>query len=171
MLATTDPPLKMAWDERGNPVVQNPDTSTVLEAFRRLDFRVVVEQFLTDTAREADIVLPAKTLFEQSDVIGAYWHPYIQLKQKVLDPPGQVKPESEIYRLLAERFDMPSDVVDAAIPGPGDTDIDVWLEAKMAPFDGLSLELLRLVPVLAPGHEEVAFADLVFPTLSGKIEL
>jgi anaerobic selenocysteine-containing dehydrogenase len=171
MLATTDPPLKMAWVERGNPVVQNPDTSTVLEAFRRLDFRVVVEQFLTDTAREADIVLPAKTLFEQSDVIGAYWHPYIQLKQKVLDPPGQVKPESEIYRLLAERFDMPSDVVDAAIPGPGDTDIDVWLEAKMAPFDGLSLELLRLVPVLAPGHEEVAFADLVFPTLSGKIEL
>ncbi|NIR46520.1 MAG: molybdopterin-dependent oxidoreductase, partial [Gemmatimonadetes bacterium] len=65
------------------------------------DFRVVVEQFLTDTAREADIVLPAKTMFEQSDVIGAYWHPYIQLKQKVIEPPGEVKPESEVYRLLA----------------------------------------------------------------------
>ena len=45
MLATADPPLKMAWVERGNPVTQNPDTSTVLKAFRRLDFRVVVEQF------------------------------------------------------------------------------------------------------------------------------
>ena len=171
MLATTDPPLKMAWVERGNPVTQNPDTSTVLKAFRRLDFRVVVEQFLTDTAREADIVLPAKTLFEQSDVIGAYWHSYIQLKQKVLDPPGQVKPESEIYRLLAERLGLPSSVVDAAIPGPGDAEIDAWLEAKLAPFDGLSLELLGQGPVLAPGHEEVAFADLVFSTPSGKIEL
>ncbi len=169
MLATTDPPLKMAWVERGNPVIQNPDTSAVLEAFRRLDFRVVVEQFLRDTAREADIVLPAKTLFEQSDVIGAYWHPYIQLKQKVLDPPGQVKPESEIYRLLAERLGLPGDA--AAIPGPGDADIDAWLAARLAPFAGLSMELLRQGPVLAPGHEEVAFADLVFPTPSGRIEL
>ena len=171
MLAATDPPLKMAWVERGNPVTQNPDTSTVLEAFRRLDFRVVVEQFLTDTAREADIVLPAKTLFEQSDVIGAYWHPYIQLKQKVLDPPGQVKPETEVYRLLAERLGLPADVVDAAIPGPGDAEVDAWLEAKLAPFAGLNLERLRQGPVLAPGHQEVAFADLVFPTPSGRIEL
>ena len=50
------------------------------EAFRALDFRVVVDQFLTDTAREADIVLPAKSMFEQTDVIGAYWHPYLQLR-------------------------------------------------------------------------------------------
>ena len=41
-----DPPLKMAWVERGNPVTQNPDTETVLEAFRALEFRVVVEQIV-----------------------------------------------------------------------------------------------------------------------------
>ncbi|UCD24196.1 MAG: molybdopterin-dependent oxidoreductase, partial [Gemmatimonadota bacterium] len=66
MLATKDPPLRMAWVERGNPVTQNPETNTVLEAFRALEFRVVVDQFMTDTAREADLVLPAKTMFEQS---------------------------------------------------------------------------------------------------------
>ena len=90
MLATSDPPLRMAWVERGNPITQNPESHTVLEAFRGLDFRVVVDQFMTDTAREADIVLPAKSMFEQSDVIGAYWHAYVQLKQKVIDPPGEI---------------------------------------------------------------------------------
>ncbi|MBM3790416.1 MAG: hypothetical protein FJW35_08710, partial [Acidobacteria bacterium] len=57
VLATRDPELKMVWVERGNPVAQNPETHTVLRAFRSLEFRVVVDQFMTDTAREADIVL------------------------------------------------------------------------------------------------------------------
>ncbi len=61
----------MAWVERGNPIPQNPETPTVLRAFRALEFRVVVDEFLTDTAREADVVLPAKSMFEQTDVIGA----------------------------------------------------------------------------------------------------
>jgi anaerobic selenocysteine-containing dehydrogenase len=171
MLDQGDPPLKMAWVERGNPIPQNPDTNSVLEAFRALDFRVVVEQFLTDTAREADIVLPAKTLFEQADVIGAYWHPYIQLKAKVLDPPGEVKPESEVYRLLAERLGLPTGDVDRRIPGPGDDDIDAWLQDKVSAVPGLDMEKLRVGPVLPPGYRPVAFEDLTFPTPSGRIEI
>lgn len=171
MLAANDPPLKMIWVERGNPVSQNPETATVLRAFRGLEFRVVVEQFMTDTAREADIILPAKTMFEQSDVIGAYWHPYVQLKQKVLEPPGEVKPETEIYRLLAQRLDIPAADIAARIPGPSDAEIDAWLEKKLQPFPGLSLDRLRDGPVIAPGNEEVAFSNLAFPTPSGRIEL
>jgi anaerobic selenocysteine-containing dehydrogenase len=171
MLAQKDPPLKMIWVERGNPVTQNPETHTVLNAFRSLDFRVVVEQFFTDTAREADIVLPAKTLFEQSDVIGAYWHPYVQLKQKIIDPPGQVKPESEIYRLLALRLGFSPEDIAGKIPGPSDREINAFLEKKLEPFPDLSLEKLRQGPILAPGNQEVAFSDFKFPTPSGKIEL
>ncbi len=171
MLSTTDPPLKMAWVERGNPITQNPDTNTVLEAFRQLDFRVVVDQFMTDTAREADLILPAKTMFEQSDVIGAYWHPYIQLKQKALEPPGEVKPESQIYRLLAERLKLPAQAVTEAIPGPEDEDVNLWLEERLAPFEDLSLERLKKGAILAPGHQEIAFSDFRFATPSGRIEL
>ncbi len=171
MLAQADPPLRCAWVERGNPIPQNPETNTVLEAFRSLEFVVVVDQFLTDTAREADIVLPAKTMFEQSDVIGAYWHPYLQLKQKVLDPPGEVKPESEIYWLLARRMGFDEIAVQRSIPEPNDAAVDAYLAAKLAPFEGLTLERLRQGPVLPPGYQEVAFSDLVFPTPSGKIEL
>jgi anaerobic selenocysteine-containing dehydrogenase len=170
MLATNDPPLKMAWVERGNPVTQNPETNTVLEAFRALDFRVVVEQFLTDTAREADIVLPAKTMFEQSDVIGAYWHAYIQLKQKVIEVPGEVKPESEIYKLLAARLGL-AEAEDAGVFPVTDDEVEAFLEREMEPFPELTLDRLREGPLLAPGSQEVAFSDFAFPTPSGKIEL
>jgi len=171
MLDTRDPPLRMAWVERGNPVNQNPDTNTVLEAFRKLEFRVVVDQFLTDSAREADIVLPAKTMFEQTDVIGAYWHPYLQLKQKVIEPLGEVKPESEVYRLLAKRLGYPEDQLAGTFPGASDKEVERYLERKLEPFDGLSLDELRHGPVLPPDHQEVAFSDMVFPTSSGKIEI
>lgn len=171
MLAQTNPPLKMAWVERGNPITQNPETHTVLKAFNKLEFRVVVDQFYTDTALLADIILPAKSLFEQADVIGAYWHPYIQLKQKIFDPPGEVKPESEIYRLLAERLGFPADVIKQNFPGPTDKDIDAYLANRLSPFPGLTLERLKEGPILAPGTQEVAFADLKFNTPSGKIEL
>ena len=171
MLAATSPPLKAVWVERGNPVTQNPETNTVLSAFRSLDFRVVVEQFMTDTAREADIVLPAKTMFEQTDVIGAYWHPYIQLKQKVLEPPGEVKPESEIYWHLAHRLGLSTEDIASVIPGPADEDIERYLKQRLQPFPDLTLERLAEGPIIAPGHEEIAFSDFRFPTPSGKIEL
>ena len=161
----------MIWVERGNPVTQNPDTGKVIEAFRSLDFRVVVDQFMTDTAREADIVLPAKSMFEQSDVINAYWHHYIQLKQKLIDPPGEVKPETEIFRLLAGRLGLTDEQLMGRIPGPTDEEVDEFLEEKLSPFPGLSLEKLRNGPVPAPGSRDIAFDDLVFKTPSGKIEL
>ena len=172
MLATCDPPLRMAWVERGNPIPQNPETPTVLRAFRALEFRVVVDEFLTDTAREADVVLPAKSMFEQTDVIGAYWHDYLQLKQKVIEPPGEVKPESEVYRLLAERLGFPPEAVARELPGASDAEVEAFLEARLRAVDpSLTLDRLREGPVRAPGACDVAFADLRFPTPSGKIEL
>jgi len=171
MLEQRDPELRMSWVERGNPVTQNPETSRVLEAFRALDFRVVVDQFMTDTAREADIVLPAKTMFEQTDVINAYWHPYIQIKAKLIEPPGEVRPETEVYWHLAQRLGIPPDEIERTIPAPSDKAIEEWLELRLEPFPELSLERLRRGPVLAPGCEDVAWSDLVFPNPSGKIEL
>ncbi len=170
MLAQEDPALRVAWIERGNPIPQNPETHAVLRAFRALDFRVVVDEFLTDTAREADVVLPAKNLFEQTDVIGAYWHPYLQLRRKAMEPPPEVKPETEIYRLLGRRLGLAEEALAAALPGPSDAAVEAWLNERLAPL-GLSLASFSDGPVLSPAFAEVAFADLRFPTPSGKIEL
>jgi anaerobic selenocysteine-containing dehydrogenase/Fe-S-cluster-containing dehydrogenase component len=98
------PPVTAAWIEKGNPASQNPRSGTVRGALARLDLLVVVDQFMTDTARLAHYVLPAKTMFEEEDLVTAYWHPYLQLRAKVWDPPGEVKTETEIWRLLGERF-------------------------------------------------------------------
>ncbi|MCX6134321.1 MAG: molybdopterin-dependent oxidoreductase [Ignavibacteriales bacterium] len=171
MLRTKDPALKMIWVERGNPVAQNPDTNLTLEAFRKLDFRVVVEQFMTDTALEADIVLPAKNMFEQSDIIGSYWNPYVQLKPKILEPAGEVKPETEIYYELARKLGFSSAEIARHLPEPGDESIQAFLNERLRAFPGLRWEDLQQGPVLAPGVEEIAFSDLKFATLSGKIEL
>jgi anaerobic selenocysteine-containing dehydrogenase len=170
MMAQRDPPLRFAWVERGNPLAQNPETHKVREAFRALALSVVVDQFITDTALEADIVLPAKSMFEQTDVIGAYWHPYLQLRPKVLNPPGEVRPETEIFRALARMLKLDCAALDQIIPGPGDVEVRAWLERRLAPL-GLSLEDFADGPVPAPGAEEVVFADHVFPTPSGKVEL
>ncbi len=170
MLAQQDPPLRVAWVERGNPLSQNPDTKTVREAFRRLAFRVVVDERLTDTAREADLVLPSKSLFEQSDVIGAYWHAYLQLRQKVIEPPGEVLPETDLYRALGPRLGLSAEDLGAILPAPGDVGVEAWMQARLDPL-GITLDDLRVGPVLAPGTEEVAFADGCFTTPSGKVEL
>ncbi len=171
MQAVKSPKLKMAWVERGNPVAQNPDTNETIRAFRKLEFVVVVEQFMTDTALEADLILPAKSMFEQSDIIGSYWNPYIQLKQKVIDPPGEVKPETEIYYLLANKLRFSQEDIDSYIPFPDDKSTDDWLANYLKDHDGLSLEVLKEGPVMAPGIQHVAFSDMNFNTPSGKIEL
>ena len=112
-----DPGIKVAWIERGNPVTQLPGSSDVIRALKTIPFKVVVDQFMTDSAAMADIVLPAKGIFEQADVISSYWNPYVQFKPAIIDSPGEVMPESEIYFRLAGKMGM--DVNGAGgIPAP-----------------------------------------------------
>jgi len=171
MLATKNPELKMLWCERANPVTQNPDTNNVLKAIRNLEFRVVVEQFMTDTAKEADIILPAKNMFEQSDIIGSYWNPYIQLKPKVVEPAGEVKPETEIYWHLAKRMNFSEKEIAENLLEPNNEAVESFLKETIKKYPELDWEKLKEAPQLANNHEEIAFSDFIFPTPSGKIEL
>jgi anaerobic selenocysteine-containing dehydrogenase len=169
MLKTTAPELKAAWIERGNPMLQSPDSVAVRKAFEGIGFKVVVEQFMTDTAKIADIILPAKDLFEQSDIIGSYWSPYVQFKPKVIDSPGEVMPETEIYYHLAKNMNLNID--NSLLPEPGNINIEKWLESRIKGYAHLTLDDLKKGPVLAPGLQEIAWSDMKFETPSGKIEL
>ena len=171
MLKLSNPELKMAWVERGNPITQNPDSNKVKKAFRKLDYVVVVEQFMTDTAQEANIVLPAKSMFEQSDIISSYWNPYVQLRRKVIEPIGEVKPETEIYYHLSKKMGFDNTEIEKNIPFPSDEAIEQWLSNLLKPFPSITLEKLKEGPVLTPVLQEIAFSDFIFNTPSGKIEL
>jgi len=169
LLRMRDPKIKAAWIERGNPMLQSPDSKSVAEAFTKMEFKVVVDQFMTDTASLADIILPAKDMFEQSDIIGSYWSPYIQFKPKVLFPEGDIMPESEIYYHLAKHLGLEFD--NSSIPEPGNENIEKWLDNRIKGHSSLNLEDLRMGPVLAPGLQQIAYEDMKFKTPSDKIEL
>jgi anaerobic selenocysteine-containing dehydrogenase len=140
-----------------------------MKAFSKIRFKVVVEQFMTDTASIADVILPAKNMFEQTDIIGSYWSPYVQLKPKITNAPGEVLPESEIYFNLAQRLRLNTSV--SSIPEPGNSNIEEWLDNRIKGYSPLCLDDLRSGPVLAPGLQEIAYDDFRFTTRSGKIEL
>jgi anaerobic selenocysteine-containing dehydrogenase len=169
MLDAKDPDIKAGWIERGNPLLQSPDSNSVGRAFKQLEFTVVVEQFMTDTASIADLILPAKDMFEQSDILGSYWSPYVLFKPKVIRSPGEVLPESEIYYHLAKRMGLK--IGNDLIPEPGNDNIEKWLETRIRGYSKLTLNDLKKGPVLAPGLQHIAWEDLKFNTPSGKIEL
>lgn len=165
--ALKEPAIEVAWIERGNPVIQLPGSGEVRKALGSVPFKVVVEQFMTDTASMADIILPAKGIFEQADVVGSYWNPYAQYKPKVVDPPGEVLPESEIYWRLAQIMGFDSGA--AGIPDPGD--YDSWLAERISHTPGFVGEELMQKPVIPDQNEHPAYGNMKFETPSGRIEL
>jgi len=70
LLAIKDPGIEIAWIERGNPATQLPGSIEAIRALQAVPFKIVVEQFMNDTAALADIILPAKGIFEQADIVG-----------------------------------------------------------------------------------------------------
>lgn len=170
ILSQKDPELKMAWVERGNPISQNPNTNINIKAFRKLEFKVVVDQFMTDTAIEADIILPAKNMFEQSDIIGSYWNPYVQLKQKVVEPAGEVKPETDIYWELGHKLGFSKIDIERDLLKPGDESVNNFLQKKLDKFS-LKLDKLAQKPIIPTSNEDIVFNDFKFNTPSGKIEI
>ena len=155
------PPIRAAWIERGNPAAQNPAAHRLRDALARLDLVVVVDQFMTPTARLAHIVLPAKTLFEEEDLVTAYWHPYLQWRARIVPPPGEVRPETEIWRALCGRFGYDTSYFPA--------DREAFLQALLPDGCGFTLDDLKARPIDPSGNGGVAFADRRFPTPSGKV--
>jgi anaerobic selenocysteine-containing dehydrogenase len=105
-----DPPLKALVCWNSNPAAIAPDQERVLAGLRRDDlFTVVLEQFMTDTAAHADIVLPATTQLEHRDIVFSWGHHYLTWNEPAIEPLGEAKPNTETFRLIAERlgFDDP----------------------------------------------------------------
>ena len=122
------PPVTALLIQNTNPVSVAPDQETVKRGFAREDLFVCVhEQFITDTAKMADVVLPATMFVEHDDFYTAGGSQYILFGPKLIDPPGECRSNHEVICGLAERlgaehpgFAMtPRELVDATLQDSG----------------------------------------------------
>ena len=154
-----DPPVRglMVWN--ANPAVTQPNASLVRSGLAREDlFVVVVEQFMTDTARYADVILPSTTQLEHFDVQGAWGHHYISVNMPAIAPLGESKSHGEIMRLLAPRL---------GLTDPAFAETDEQIAASALPRAVTLAELkergfIKLSPprpVFGPGHNVVRIHD------------
>jgi len=164
ILAARDPEIRMVWVTCGNPVAMLPESETVAHALASRELTVVVDAFLTDTARTAHIVLPATTMLEDEDLVGAYGHHWIGAVRPVVAPPAGVLTDYGIVQELARRT------------GLGDEfsiDARTWRERLLSRVEGqgLTLDGLERGAMRNPLAPRVLFAERKFPTASGRVNL
>jgi len=161
-----------------NPAAIAPDQSQVLRGMARADlFTVVHEQFFTDTADYADILLPATTFLEHKDIQGAYGHYYVQISNQAIEPLGEARSNVWLFSELAQRTgfseacfrDTPDDLIAQALHEGGEQ--PVWIEGITEQSLNDAGGHIRLkFEAEADGGRFLPFASGGFKTPSGKVE-
>lgn len=167
-----DPPVKSLFVFGANPAAIAPNAGKIVRGLQREDlFTVIHELFMTDTAEYADIVLPAPSQLEQTDLHKGYGHTYLTYNRPAIAPRGECKSNWDVMRLLAETMGFD----EAWLQQEADDVIAEVLAATAADnaaLAGVTLERLKregTVPLTI--EEKVPFAGGRFPTPSGKVEL
>jgi len=184
-LLQADPPIEAIVVWNSNPLAVAPDSLRVRAGFQREDlFTVVIEQFMTDTADQADWVLPATTQLEHFDLHKTYGHRWWVVNTPAIAPLGQALPNSEIFRRLAAAlgFDDPclhesDEAVAASAYRLDDARLPVVMARAAADAGGRGPQAARaaLDAIVQQGYaklniSEAPFAQGGFPTPSGKVE-
>lgn len=164
-LLSLEPPVKSIFVYGCNPAVVAPAGNKVRTGLKRDDlFTVVHDLFLTETAKYADIILPATSSFESTDFYTSYWHHYIQLQQPVIEAFEEAKSNVDVFRLLAKGMNFTESAFE-------ETEADIIGQALDNPvnpyIEDISYETLREHHYLKAKAEFPAS----LPTPSGKIEL
>lgn len=169
-----DPPIKSLYVFAANPVTSAPNAGKIVEGLLREDvFTVVHEQFLTDTAHYADIVLPATTQLEQSDLHKAYGHRNLQYNQAAIAPLAEAKSNWDVMRLLAAGMGYTEPWLQESAEEAMRSILDAS-RAENPYLQGITFERLQAeatVPLHFTEETRIPFADGHFPTPSGKVEL
>ncbi|MFC3886311.1 molybdopterin-dependent oxidoreductase [Bacillus songklensis] len=164
ILTAKDPEIKMIMVTCGNPLSQVPDTNMVRKAFQSTETVVVIDHFMTDTAQEADYVLPTTTVFEETDIYySSMYHAYMNYGQAIVSPPGEAKSDLWIWTELAKRL------------GFGhyfDHSVDEFLKMGLGKLEakGYTLERLKEQKHLLLPVQEVPWKEKRFKTPTGKYE-
>jgi anaerobic selenocysteine-containing dehydrogenase len=193
LLEETDPPIRALYVYNSNPAGVAPDSNRVLAGLSRDDlFTVVHEQMMTDTARYADILLPATSQMECLDLMRAYGHLYLNLCQPAIPPLGESRANIDVLNALARAMGYEENAFDQT----AEQIIRAALDSNSPVLEGITYEYLqehgfarlktikesveRLASsVETPAQEQQSILNaqrltlnaLSFRTASGKVEL
>jgi anaerobic selenocysteine-containing dehydrogenase len=138
------PPVKAMLIQNTNPMTVAPEQALVRQGFARQDLFVAVhEQFMTETAQMADLVLPATMFMEHDDLYYGGGHQHISVGAKLIEPPGECRSNHEVLRGISRRvkavhpgFEMsPRELIDATLKKSGHGGIealeaDIWRDLQ-----------------------------------------
>lgn len=164
-LTQLEDPIHALFIWNGNPVLTMPDSGAIRRGLERDDlFTVVSEQFLTDTARYADVIFPAAMETEQLDAMPAWGHLWLGWNEPATEPRGEAVSNTELFRRLADAFgfDQP------------ELHLSDEEQLEMGLSDSVDLDALRsdgFVRVTSFPADHLPYADGGFHTPSGKAEL
>lgn len=161
-------PVRALWLSASNMFNQTAANRTraMSEVVPKLEFIVVVDQFLTDTAAVADIVLPAASIFEKNDLVAGM---FLQLQRQAVKPEGECKADFDIVAGIAERMGL-----GRYFDRPPEDYLREMIETNRSLLRGITLERLQhedAILLNRPPKPYVAFSDFKFKTASGRIEL
>ena len=160
-----DPSIKAIFVAYANPLTQSPDLKQTEDNFSKIKFKVVFEHFMTDTAQQADIVIPAAFVFEQEDLFAtSMYSPVLNYSQKAVNPPCGIMSEFEFYLKLAVKL---------GIKTLGFKNSKEYLEKSVQPLLNKLGQNKSLLPdqYLRIKENDIPWQDKVFDTPSGMIEL
>lgn len=172
ILAADDPPIEMIWVACRNTIQQNPEPQVCEKAFKETDLVVTVDQFMNETVKNSDIVLPCTTLFEHPDVNASYWHYWVSINEQAIEPLYETKSDLEIAMALSRKM---NELEPGSCTFPTDLTQEEWLakEFNDGIYDMLGIDdynELREEPKKA-NLSTNAWSDGNFRTPSGKYEL
>jgi len=166
-LLELDPPIRSLFVYGTNPAVVAPNSNKVRQGLAREDLFVIVHDlFVTETAKYADIVLPATSSFENTDLYTSYWHHYVQIQQPVIERYGESKSNVEVFQLLAKRmgfedpclYETEEEMISQALDNPTNPFLEGIRYETLVEKQYIKAKVKRLLPG-------------TLPTPSGKIEL
>jgi anaerobic selenocysteine-containing dehydrogenase len=152
-----DPPVKALFVYNSNAAVTSPHQRLVLQGLERDDlFTVVFDQVMTDTARYADVILPATTFLENYDLARGYGPISLRLTQPVIDAVGEARSNADVFGDLLERTGLlePSDpkgeleeMLDVLARIPGDASGELQDRGSATPpFGGRPIQFVDVLP-------------------------
>ncbi|WP_432663835.1 molybdopterin-dependent oxidoreductase [Wukongibacter baidiensis] len=107
LMNDNNPPIKCLFITKANPLVQVPNIGKTIEAIEKVDFKVVIDMFMTDTAKYADLVLPTTNILEEEDFLySSMYSPYLNYSNRAVQPLNNIMGEYELFRALAKKMQM-----------------------------------------------------------------